>query len=192
MTYLKFINEDLSLTHKLKALEKKVFLASNLIYETLKNNNKIFICGNGGSAADAEHLSAEFLVRLRPKVDRKPLPVIALTQGVSTITACSNDYSYHEVFKRNFEAMSSKDDLLICLSTSGNSESIKRVLNFTKKKNNKSLVFFGNKKGKCHGIANLEILIPSKKVAKIQEAYMMMCHYIFAQVEDKLIKNYFD
>ncbi len=189
MNFSEFINEDLFLTKKIKKLEKKINYGIDQIYKTLYNSNKVFICGNGGSAADAEHLSAEFLIRLRPKINRKPYPVISLAQSTSTITACSNDYSYHDIFKRNFEAMSEKNDLLICLSTSGNSESIKRVLKLAKKKKIKSLVFFGEKKGKCHGMADYEILIPSRNVAKIQESYMMICHYIFSKVEDRLIKK---
>ncbi len=189
MNFSEFIKEDLFLTKRIIKLEKKINLVIDLIYKILNDSNKVFICGNGGSAADAEHLSAEFLIRLRPKINRKPYPVISLSQSTSAITACSNDYSYHDIFKRNFDAMSEKNDLLICLSTSGNSESIKRVLKSAKKKKIISLVFFGAKKGKCHGIADYEILIPSQNVAKIQEAYMMLCHYIFSKVEDRLIKK---
>ena len=189
MNFSEFIKEDLFLTKKIKKLEKKINLVIDLIYKILNDSNKVFICGNGGSAADAEHLSAEFLIRLRPKINRKPYPVISLAQSTSAITACSNDYSYNEIFKRNFEALSKKNDLLICLSTSGNSESIKRVLKLAKQKRIRSLVFFGSKKGKCHGIADHEILIPSQNVAKIQEAYMMICHYIFSEVEDRLIQE---
>ena len=88
----------------------------------MKNGNKIFTCGNGGSAADAQHLAAEFLIRLRPKINRRPYPVIALAQDTSTITACGNDLGYDNLFKRNLEALASKQDLLIVFSTSGNSK----------------------------------------------------------------------
>ena len=189
MNFSEFIQEDLILTKKIKKLEKKINFVIDLIHKILNGSNKVFICGNGGSAADAEHLSAEFLIRLRPNINRKPYPVISLAQSTSAITACSNDYSYHDIFKRNFDAMSEKNDLLICLSTSGNSESIKRALKMAKKKKIKSLAFFGAKKGKCHGISDYEILIPSQNVAKIQEGYMMICHYIFSKVEDRLIKK---
>ena len=90
--------------------------------------------GNGGSAADAQHLSAEFLVRLRPKVNRKPYPLINLMQDSSTFSACSNDYSFNEIFKRNLDALGRKEDILICLSTSGNSKNIFNVIKLAKKK----------------------------------------------------------
>lgn len=187
MTFKSFLNEDISLVKKLKKLESKVANAVEFIYQTLSKGNKVFICGNGGSAADSEHLSAEFLVRLRPKINRKPFPVLSLTQNTSTITACSNDYRFEDLFKRNLQALSKSEDLLICLSTSGNSKNIKNAILFAKKNNIKTLGFFGNKKGICHGLVDCEIQIPSNNVAKIQESYMKLCHFIFAQVEDKLI-----
>ena len=79
---------------------------------TLKKGNKIFICGNGGSAADAQHLAAEFLIRLRPKINRRPYPVISLAQDTSTLTACGNDIGFENIFKRNLEALANKKDLL--------------------------------------------------------------------------------
>ena len=95
---------------------------------------KIFICGNGGSAADAQHLSAEFLIRLRPNVNRKPYPVISLAQDVSTITACGNDLGFEKIFERNLMALGSKKDLLLAISTSGQSKNIINVLKYAKKK----------------------------------------------------------
>ena len=128
------IKENIDLKKKLITLDKKVNQSIELIYSTFKNENKILICGNGGSAADAQHLSAEYLVRLRPKINRKPLPVISLALDTSTITACANDYSFDKLFSRNFEALVKDGDLLICISTSGNSKNILNVLNAAKKK----------------------------------------------------------
>ena len=88
------IEESISLKKKIVFLEKDIDAAINLIYKTLKNKNKIYICGNGGSAADAQHLSAEFLVRLRPKINRRPLPIVSLALDTSTLTACANDYDF--------------------------------------------------------------------------------------------------
>ena len=117
-----FLDRDIEITKKLLSIEKQIKKAISLIYFTIKKNNKIFICGNGGSAADAQHLSAEFLVRLRPKVNRRPLPLISLMQDSSTFSACSNDYDFKYIFSRNLEALAKKNDLLICLTTSGNSK----------------------------------------------------------------------
>ena len=89
-------------------LENKNKKAINLIHKSIKSGGKILICGNGGSASDAQHLVAEFLVRLRPNVNRKPIAAMTLAQDTSTITACGNDYSFDEIFKRNFEALSKK------------------------------------------------------------------------------------
>jgi D-sedoheptulose 7-phosphate isomerase len=103
------------------------------------------------------------------------------------MTACGNDYGFKNIFKRNLEGLSNNGDLLICLSTSGNSENIRTVLNFAKKKKIKTLVFFGKKKNICHGVADHEIIIPSASTGKIQESYMKLFHYIFERVEDRLI-----
>ena len=97
----KLISEDIILKKKLIKFEKKIIKIIDFLSFKFKNGNHVFICGNGGSAADAQHLSAEFLVRLRPKVNRKPYPLINLMQDSSTFSACSNDYSFNHIFKRN-------------------------------------------------------------------------------------------
>jgi len=117
-------------------IKKKILQCINVIHNSLSSDGKILLCGNGGSAADAQHLAAEFLVRLRPDVNRKPFPAIALAMDVSTITACANDYSFNNLFSRNLDAIGKKNDILIALSTSGNSQNILNVLKMAKKKNN--------------------------------------------------------
>lgn len=181
------IKDTVDLKNELIILEKKVIKAINLMYKTIKSKRKIFICGNGGSAADAQHLAAEFLVRLRSHVNRKPYPVISLAQDTSTITACGNDLGYENIFSRNLQALSSKNDLLIVLSTSGNSKNILKVLNMAKKIKVKSIAFLGNKGGKSKNKSDLELIIPSKNTARIQECQMFLGHYIFQEVEDLLI-----
>ena len=99
----------------------------------LKKGGKILFCGNGGSAADAQHLAAEFIVRLRPHINRYPIPAISLALDTSTITACGNDYSFDDIFLRPFQALAKKNDILICISTSGNSKNILKVLKEAKK-----------------------------------------------------------
>ena len=105
------------------------------------------ICGNGGSAADAQHLSAEFLIRLRPGVNRKPFPIISLALDSSTITACGNDYDFKYIFSRNLEALAKPGDLLFCISTSGNSTNIILALKKAKKIGINSLSLLGNNGG---------------------------------------------
>ena len=99
------------------------------------------LCGNGGSAADAQHLAAEFLIRLRPHVNRKPIPAITLATDTSSLTACGNDYSFDEIFSRNLNALGSKNDILIAITTSGNSKNILNVLKAARKKNKINLFF---------------------------------------------------
>jgi len=183
------INNTILLKKKLLALEIQVSEAINKISKTIKNNKKVLICGNGGSAADAQHLAAEFLVRLRPKVNRKPFPVITLAQDTSTITACGNDLGFENLFLRTFEGIAHKGDLLIVFSTSGNSKNIIKVLNYAKSKNFNSISFLGNKGGKSKGLSKLDIIVPEKNTARIQECHIFLGHYIFQKVEDILIKK---
>ena len=104
------------------------------IQKRLKRGGKVLFCGNGGSAADAQHLAAEFIVRLRPHINRNPMPAITLAQDTSSLTACGNDYSFDEIFLRPFQALAKKEDVLICISTSGNSKNILKVLKEAQKK----------------------------------------------------------
>ena len=125
-----------------------IFDVIQKIHKKLHKGGKILFCGNGGSAADAQHLAAEFIVRLRPHVNRNPIPAITLAQDTSTLTACGNDYSFDDIFLRPFQALASKDDILFCISTSGNSKNILKVLKEAKKKKNLFSLFFGKKRRK--------------------------------------------
>ncbi len=183
------IKENIDLKKKLITLDKKVNQSIELIYSTFKNENKILICGNGGSAADAQHLSAEYLVRLRPKINRKPLPVISLALDTSTITACANDYSFDKLFSRNFEALVKDGDLLICISTSGNSKNILNVLNAAKKKKIQSISFLGKRGGVAKKLSTLSLIVPHSNTARIQEAHIFLGHFIFEAVENLMIKK---
>ena len=130
--FSKIINEKVMLDNMLLSLSNEVSDSIKKIYSTIKKGGKkVFLCGNGGSAADAQHLSAEFLVRLRPKINRRPLPVISLALDTSTITAC-NDLGFNKLFERNLNALALKD-LLIVISTSGKSKNILNVLRYAKK-----------------------------------------------------------
>ena len=183
----KLISEDIILKKKLIRFDKKIIKIIDFLSFKFKNGNHVFICGNGGSAADAQHLSAEFLVRLRPKINRKPYPLINLLQDSSTFSACSNDYSFNQIFKRNLDALGKEGDVLICLSTSGNSKNIYRVIKFAKKRKIFTITFLGKKGGVCKSLSDIELIIPSNNTAKIQECHMMLGHYILEKVEDNLI-----
>jgi len=170
-------------------LEPEIIKSINLIYKILKKKGKILICGNGGSAADAQHLAAEFIVRLKSSFNRKALPIIPLALDTSTITACSNDYGFENVFSRTFEALSSKGDLLIVLSTSGNSKNIINVLKKSKQKKIKTICFLGNKGGEALSYCDSVFLVPSKVTARIQESHITAGHALLQYVEDKLLEE---
>jgi|TARA_Y100000389_G_C17470440_1_gene529998 D-sedoheptulose 7-phosphate isomerase len=183
------IDENIK-THKLLVDKyNEVKKAIDLISVSLKKNSKILLCGNGGSAADAQHLAAELLVRLRPNVDRYPLPAISLAQDTSTITACGNDYDFSDIFVRTFRALQKKNDILLVISTSGNSKNIIKVLKEAKKKKIKTIGFLGSGGGVSKKWCDVKIIVPSKNVARIQECHIFLGHFIFEQVENNLIKK---
>jgi D-sedoheptulose 7-phosphate isomerase len=187
----KSIQENIKIKKLLLQQKKIIFKIINQIYFTLNNKGKVLTCGNGGSAADAQHLAAEFMVRLRPNINRAPLPVISLALDSSTITACANDIGFEKIFSRNLQAIGSYGDLLLCISTSGNSKNIIEVLKMSKKMKIPSICFLGNNGGLAKNLSNVSLIVPSKNVARIQEAHIFLGHYIFEQVENKIInKNY--
>lgn len=183
------IREKILLEKKVLNLSSEVALAINKIYKTIKAGGKVFICGNGGSAADAQHLAAEFLVRLRPNVNRKAYPVISLALDTSTITACGNDLGFEKLFERNLSALGCKKDLLLAISTSGKSKNILNVLKYAKKNKIFSLSLLGRNGGFAKKMSDLNIIVPSFNTARIQEIHIFLGHFIFEQVEDLLIKG---
>jgi D-sedoheptulose 7-phosphate isomerase len=185
----KKIKESFEAKYSLLQSKNKIEEAIKLIYLKIKKNGKIFICGNGGSAADAQHLVAEFIVRLRPRINRKPLPAISIVGDTSTITACSNDYDFSQIFKRNLEALASKKDLLLAISTSGKSKNIIEVLKYAKKNKIKSIGFFGSLGGRAKNYCDISLIVKSNNTARIQEAHIFLGHFILEKVEDLLIKN---
>jgi D-sedoheptulose 7-phosphate isomerase len=187
--FKKSINEKIALENKIFNLSKEVIFCIDKIYKTLKKGGKIFLCGNGGSAADAQHLSAEFLIRLRPNINRKPYPVISLAQDTSTITACGNDLGFEKIFERNLAALAGKKDLLIALSTSGKSKNIIKVLKYAKKNKIFSICFLGSKGGVAKNFSNHNLIVPSSNTARIQEIHIFLGHFIFEQVENLLLNK---
>jgi D-sedoheptulose 7-phosphate isomerase len=175
--------------NKVSKLSKEILLAEKLVLKTLKNKKKILICGNGGSAAQAQHLAAEFLIRLNKTVNRRPLPIIPLALDSSTMTACINDYSSEIVFSRILDAIGCKGDLLIAISTSGNSKNIISAVKKAKNKNIKVLSILGNTGGKQKKFSNINIIIPGSDIARIQEVQLFIGHFIFNQVEKKLFSK---
>ena len=185
----KIIKEKVMLDYMLLSLTKEISFSIKKIHSTLKKGGKIFLCGNGGSAADAQHLAAEFMVRLRSNVNRKPYPVISLALDTSTLTACSNDYSYKKIFSRSLEGIGKKNDILICYSTSGKSKNIIKVLNKAKQLKIYSISFLGKGGGPAKKLSSEHIIVPSNNVMRIQESHLFLTHYLAELIEKKLSSN---
>jgi len=166
-----------------KLLISKVEEVISLLTDTFKRNNKIIICGNGGSACDAMHFAEEFTGRFNK--NRKALPVISLTDP-GHLTCVSNDFGFEFVFQRGVEAYGQKGDVFIGLTTSGNSQNIKLALNEANNKNMKTILLLGKSGGKLAGFSDLEIIVPGKTTDRIQELHMLLLHIIIENVEKRL------
>ena len=164
-------------TDHIKEIEKSI----KIITECLKNNNKIIIFGNGGSAADAQHIVAEFIGRFL--LERKSLPAIALTSNSSILTALGNDYSYDTIFSRQCEALVEKGDVVIGISTSGNSKNVKNGLMISKKMGAVTVGLLGSRGGTIGKICDISIIIDSSSTPRIQEAHRTIYHIICEEVE---------
>ena len=163
--------------------------AGNIIANSISNGGKLLLCGNGGSAADAQHLAAEFLIRLTSNINRESIPALSLAQDTSTLTACINDYGSDDIFKRVFSALSSKGDTLLVISTSGNSRNIIETLKLAKERDIFSLGFLGNEGGEAHQYCNSALIVPSKVTARIQESHITAGHALLQYVEDLLLED---
>ena len=193
MNFQKLFSKQLSLnieTHiKLKELSPDIEKAIKIIHKKIKLGGKLMFCGNGGSAADAQHFSAEYLVRLRPNINRKPLPAISLAQDTSTLTACGNDYNFSDIFVRPFQALAKKNDVLIAITTSGNSLNVTKVLKEARSKKITTIGFLGNLGGKCKNYCDIKLIVPGKSTARTQECHIFLGHFILEQVENLIIKK---
>ena len=163
--------------------------AGDVISNSISNAGKLLLCGNGGSAADAQHLAAEFLIRLTSDVNRESIPALSLAQDTSTLTACINDYGSDNVFKRVFSALSAKGDVLLVITTSGNSKNIIETLKLAKERGIYSLGFLGNGGGEALSYCDSAFVVPSKVTARIQESHITAGHALLQYVEDSLLEK---
>ena len=160
---------------------------AEMIIETLDNGGKILICGNGGSAADAQHIAAEFVGRY--ETERRALSAIALTTDTSTLTALANDYGFEQVFARQVEALGSAGDLLIALSTSGNSPNVNTAVMSARRIGCKTIGLTGSEGKKLASLCDACILVPAKRTARIQEAHITIGHIWCEIVDAKFIEQ---
>ena len=170
----------LALEEKSDVIEK----IANIWIEALKNGNKIIFCGNGGSAADSQHLAAELMGRY--KIDRNPMPAISLTTDTSALTAIGNDYGYEHVFSRPLRGIGKKGDVLVGISTSGNSKNILEAFKTAKELGIKTVAFTGKSGGEMIKEADVTLNVPSDITNNIQEMHIASGHIICGIVE-----NYF-
>jgi len=175
-TKTKILNDDVFI--------KKIKDAVAVIVNAFEKGNKVFFCGNGGSAADAQHLAAEFSGRFY--LDRKALPSEALHANTSYLTAVANDYSYDVIYARLVEGICSEGDVLVGLSTSGNSANIINAFQVARKKKVVTIGFTGATGGKLKEISDLLFNVPSTDTPRIQESHIMIGHIICELVEAKL------
>ena len=157
------------------------------IVKCLKKGNKVVLFGNGGSAADAQHIAAEFIGRF--KINRKSLPAIALSNNSSTITAISNDFSFDSVFSRQCESLISKGDVVIGISTSGNSLNVKKGINTSKKNGAITIGLLGNKGGSIKRCVDIPLIVNSTSTPHIQEVHRTIYHIICEIVEKELVES---
>lgn len=164
-------------------IEKSV----NSIVNSLHMGNKVVIFGNGGSAADAQHMAAEFIGRF--KLERESFPAISLTTDTSVLTSLSNDYSYEIVFSRQCESIVSKGDVVIGISTSGNSINVEKGLLASKNRGANTIGLLGNKGGTIKDIVEIPIIVNSSSTEKIQEVHRVIYHIICDMVEKKMVNK---
>ena len=187
---LKFIDDYLMESARvkqlvIKKLDKKIEEVSHLIVSALKRGNKLLLCGCGGSAADCQHIAGEFINRF--KSERAALPAISLTTDSSVLTCISNDYSFDKVFSRQLEALAKRGDVLIAITTSGNSRSVINAAIAAREKGVKVVALTGETGGAIKGFADYLLNVPSKDTPIIQEAHISIAHIICYIVE----KEYF-
>ena len=157
--------------------------AADLLWQTLSNGKKVLLCGNGGSAADAQHIAAELVGRYEG--ERRPFPAIALTTDTSALTALSNDYGYEEVFARQVKALAVEGDLLIAISTSGKSENVLRATITAKERGCRTIALVGGTGEPISSACDLAVVVPSDRTSRVQEAHILIghlwCEYIDAR-----------
>ena len=169
----------------LLGLDSQVGKAADIIEQCLRAGNKLLVCGNGGSAADASHFATEFVVRFMK--DRPAYPAICLAGDGGLLTAAGNDYGFDEIFARQVAAFGLPGDLLICLTTSGKSRNVERALQEAKARKLKTIAFLGRDGGSTIGMAEVDLLVRGDLTARIQEAHQLLLHVLCETVEVRLI-----
>ncbi|HEX2963187.1 MAG TPA: D-sedoheptulose 7-phosphate isomerase [Ignavibacteriales bacterium] len=187
----KFISESLkeSAETKLKIGQEcsgDILKAADMLMDAFKKGKKLLLCGNGGSAADCQHIAAEFMIRLSHHINRPALPAIALTTDTSNLTAGGNDIGFENIFARLIEGLGNEGDILLAISTSGNSRNIIKAVEKAKSRNMKVIGFLGGTGGMLKDMVDLPVTIPSANTQRIQEGHITVAHIVCELVESGL------
>ncbi len=181
------LDEALHTFETLRALEEDFARAVQIVYDCLRSGGKLLICGNGGSAADSAHIATEFTCRL--KEDRRPYPAIALSADGGLLTAIGNDYGFQDIFSRQVWAFAKPGDVLIALSTSGNSRNVFSAIEEARRREMKTIALLGKGGGSTAGTAHLDLIVRSGTTARIQEAQKFLLHVLCEMVESALAEE---
>jgi D-sedoheptulose 7-phosphate isomerase len=184
MMFDRILDEHLTCFKSLPQISEPILKAGRMLIETIENNKKILICGNGGSASDAQHFAAEMVGRFTR--ERSAWPAIALNTDTSLMTAIANDYTYSDIFSRQVEALGVSGDVLIGISTSGNSKNVIEAAAQARAQGMQTIALAGNKGGGLIEHADISILIPSEVTARIQEAHIFILHFWAEMIESTL------
>jgi D-sedoheptulose 7-phosphate isomerase len=178
------LRDAIATLNQAASLESEMIAAADAISKTLLSGEKLMACGNGGSAADASHLTTEFVCRFNH--DRRPYPAISLAVHGGDLTAIGNDYSFDDVFARQIQAFGKPGDVLTAFTTSGRSENVRRALVAAIDRKMKTIAFLGRDGGTCAGLADIELLVTGSVIARIQEGHQFLFHTICEMVEERL------
>jgi D-sedoheptulose 7-phosphate isomerase len=181
------IQSAIEMMRSLSAFDRQVESAATAISQSLLSGHKLLACGNGGSAADASHLTTEFVCRFNR--DRRPYPAISLATHGGDLTAIGNDYTFEEIFSRQVQAFGKPGDVLMVFTTSGQSENIRRALLAARQQGVVSIAMLGRDGGKCTGLAEIEFLVRNPITARIQEAHKLLLHCICEIIETHLANS---
>lgn len=187
----KFISDSLKESSEIKLLVREkcsvdILKVAELLIKCIKNGNKLMLCGNGGSAADAQHIATEFMVRLSHDIERPAIPALALTTDSSNLTAGGNDIGFENIFARTVEGLGKKGDVLICISTSGNSVNIINAVHKSKEMEIITVGLLGMGGGKLANLCDFNIIVPSDNVQRIQESHITIGHILCELTERNL------
>lgn len=183
-TFLTNLNEHMALFQQLNGLDACISQAIDACVQSLQKGGKLMLCGNGGSAADSQHLAAEFTGRFMK--DRPPIAAVALSTDTSALTCIGNDYSFNEIFARQVQALGKAGDCLIAISTSGNSGNVLAAVVAAKSLGISTIGLLGRDGGKLKAQCDVSIVVPSQVTARIQEAHILIGHSLCGAVELKL------